>query len=257
MVELLGRHRLLDGDEVGERDHGVVAPAHIDAAHVVGILPVDVGDLHHNIILLAILLEARDLAAAEHGLERAAERVDLDADRRRLVAVHCDVELRRVQPEIGVEIDEAGIVFRLLHQRVDHLLQLFVRTRGLDHDVDRLLARALAERRRIARKGDDAGHGDHVGRDRLGDLLLGAAPLAPWGEPQDDPPLRDGGVAGDREHAVGLRHLQRDLLEFPGVGVAIFDGGAFGPAKHGEDVALVLDRGKLACVRSRSSQASA
>ena len=32
-------------------------------------------------------LEARDLAAAEHGLERAAERVDLDADRRRLLAV--------------------------------------------------------------------------------------------------------------------------------------------------------------------------
>ena len=63
---------------------------------------------------------------------------------------------------------------------------------------------------------------------------------------RDDAALRDGGIAGDREHAVGLRHLQRDLLELLGVGVAVFDGGALGPAEHGEDVALVLDRRELA-----------
>ena len=116
MVELLRRHRLLDGDEVGERNHGVAAPAHIDAPHVVRVLAIDVGDLHHHVVLLAVLLEARDLASAEHGLQRAAERVDLDAHGRRLLAVDANVELRRVQLEIAVEVDEPGIVVHLVDQ---------------------------------------------------------------------------------------------------------------------------------------------
>ena len=67
-------------------------------------------------------LEARHLAAAEHGLERAAERVDLDSGRRRLLAVDGDLELRRVELEVGVDVDQPGIVARLVEHRLHHLL---------------------------------------------------------------------------------------------------------------------------------------
>ena len=40
------------------------------------------------------------------------KRVDLDADRRRLVAVDVNFELRRVELEVGIDIDEARIVAR-------------------------------------------------------------------------------------------------------------------------------------------------
>ena len=231
-------------------DHGVVAAAHIDAAHVVGILTVDIGDLHHHIILLAVLLEARHLAAAEHGLERAAERVDLDAHGRGLIPIHGNIELRRVHPEIGVDIDEAGIIARLVQKRVDHLLQLVVGPRGLDHEIDWLRARVLTKRRRVARERHDAGDGNHLRRDGAADLLLRALTLVPRLDAQNDAALRDGRIAGDHEHAIRLRHGERNLLELLGVGVGVFDGGAFRAAEHGDDVALILDRGELALERA-------
>ncbi len=37
------------------------------------------------------------------------------------------------------------------------------------------------------------------------------------------------GLPDTDEHAVGLGHLERDLLELLGIGVGVFDGGALGP----------------------------
>ena len=54
-------------------------------------------------------------------LERAAQGLDLDANRGSLVAVDVNLKLRRVELEIGVDIDEARIVGGL----VQHLVELF------------------------------------------------------------------------------------------------------------------------------------
>ena len=224
MVELLRRHRLLDVHQVRQRDHGVAAPAHIDAAQIFGVAAVDVGDLHDHVVLLALALEAGDLAAAEQGLERASQGLDFDADGRSLVAVDVHFELRRVELEIGIDIDEARIVGGLVQHLVDHDLQLGIGPRGLDHHLDRLVAYALSERRRAARKGDDAGDRHHLRCEFGGDLLLGAGALIPRLELQECGSLRHGGPAGDHEIALGFRNLGEDLLELLGVAVGVLDG---------------------------------
>ena len=147
VIELLGRDALRDRDDVVHRDHQAVVVAHVDRRQIVRIAPVDVRDLHDHVVLLAAALEAGHLTAAEHGLERAPHGVDLEADVGDLLAVEVDLELRLVELEIGVEVDHAGIVARLGQQRIDQLLQLLVRLRGLDHELHRLLDRALARAR--------------------------------------------------------------------------------------------------------------
>ena len=127
MVQLLRRHRLLYAHQIGQGDHGVAAPAHIDAAQIFGVAAVDVGDLHDHVVLLALAFETGDLASAEQGLERASQGLHLDADRRRLVAVDVHFELRRVELEIGIDIDQARIISGLVQHLIDHDLQLGIR----------------------------------------------------------------------------------------------------------------------------------
>jgi hypothetical protein len=76
-------------------ESGIMAlpAAHIDAPEVVRVLAVEIGYLHDHVVLLALALEAGHLAAAEQGLERAAKRINLDANGSCLVAVHSHVEL--------------------------------------------------------------------------------------------------------------------------------------------------------------------
>ena len=64
-----------------------VARAHVDVADVGRRRAVERRHLHDHVVLLAVALEARDLAAAEHRLERAPDGVDVDADVAELVAI--------------------------------------------------------------------------------------------------------------------------------------------------------------------------
>lgn len=227
MVQLLRRDRLLHAHQIRQRDHGVAAPTHIDAAQIFWIAAIDVGHLDDHVVLLAFALEARDLAPAEQRLERAAQGLDLDANRGSLVAVDVNFKLRRVELEIGVDIDEARIVGGLVQHLVDHDLQFVIGPRCLDHELDRLVAHTLSKWGRTARKSHDPGDGHHFGSDGHSDFLLGSLPLAPRLELQKGRSLRDRGPAGNHEIALGLRDLREDLLELLGVGVCIFDGGAF------------------------------
>jgi hypothetical protein len=61
-------------------NHLPVSGAHEDAARSSGVLRSPAADLHDDVILLAVLLEARHLPAAEHGFQRAADGVDVDAN---------------------------------------------------------------------------------------------------------------------------------------------------------------------------------
>ena len=66
--------------------------------------------LHDHVVLLAVALVAGHDAAAEHGLERARDRVDADARVGRALAVDVDADLRLVQLQVGVDLHEARVL---------------------------------------------------------------------------------------------------------------------------------------------------
>ncbi|MDT4849722.1 hypothetical protein FQZ97_838500 [compost metagenome] len=157
MVQLAGRHGLAYLDQVGQLHHAVVAPAHVDAVEVLRVAAVDVGQLHQHVVLLAVLLEAGHLAAAEQAFQAAADGGDVGAHRHRLFAVDRDLELRRVELEVAVQAFQPRVVAHPRHQLVDVLLQLAVLQGGANHEVHRLVARALPQRRAVDREGAHAG----------------------------------------------------------------------------------------------------
>ena len=127
MVERLRRDALAHVDQVGELHHAAVARAHVDVADVRGRGAVDGRHLHDHVVLLALALEARDLAAAEHRLQRAADGLDVDADVAQLVAVDVDAHLGRVEAQVDLQVLHAGDLARLVEEAVDDPLQLGVR----------------------------------------------------------------------------------------------------------------------------------
>ena len=60
-------------------DQLAVVRANVELGQVGRAGAVGVGDLHHDVILLALALEARHLPAAEQRLQRTADREDADA----------------------------------------------------------------------------------------------------------------------------------------------------------------------------------
>ncbi len=205
-------------------------------------LPVDVGDLDDHVVLLAVALEAGDLPAAEHGLEGAPDGVDLEADVGHLLAVEVDLELGLVQLEIGVEVDHARELARLGEQRVGHLLQLGIGLRGLDHELHRLLDRALAERGRVDRERQNTRDAEHARAEPGDDLLLRARALLPVLEAAEGDHLADRRVAGDHEILLDLRNLLRDGLHLVGVLVGEVEGRALGRDADADDDAAILGR---------------
>ena len=104
VVERLRRDAFAHVDEVGQLHHAAVARAHVGVADVGRRRAVERRDLHDHVVLLAVALEARDLAAAQHRLQRAADGVDGDADVGELVAVDVDAHLGRVEPQVDLQV---------------------------------------------------------------------------------------------------------------------------------------------------------
>jgi hypothetical protein len=75
---------------------------------------IGVGDLDDHVVLLALALEARHLATAEHGFERAADGLDLHAGVHRLVAIDDHRQFGLVQLEIGIDVGEARVLRHLV-----------------------------------------------------------------------------------------------------------------------------------------------
>ena len=61
-------------------------------------------ELDDDVILLAADLEARDLASAQHGFERAADHRDVEPEIGDPVAVDLHVDLRLVELEVGIDV---------------------------------------------------------------------------------------------------------------------------------------------------------
>src|SRR3546814_3188582 len=80
----------------------------------------------------ALTLEARDLPAAQHRLQSSPDVRDRDAEVGRLLPVDVHPDLRTVQLEVGVEIDDPRVLRRLRQDLVDHRLQVPIGLARLD-----------------------------------------------------------------------------------------------------------------------------
>ena len=108
--------------------------------------------MHDHVVLLAILLEARDLPPAEHCLQCAPDRIDVDAHVGQLVAADGDPHFGRVEAEVRLQVLHTGVLTGLVEEAVDDALQLRIRHLRHDHVFDRRRSERLAERGWIDRK---------------------------------------------------------------------------------------------------------
>ena len=204
MVERLRRDALAHVDQVRQLDHAAVARAHVAVADVAGGGTIDRRHLHDHVVLLAVLLEARHLAAAEHGLQRAADRVDRGADVGELVAVDGHAQLGRVEAKVRLQVLDARILARLVEKAIDHALQLRVRHLRHDHVFDRRRAKRLAQRRRIDRERERAGNRPQLRPQLVGDLLLPLGALLPGLQSQHRDAVDHRRESGDRDIGAGF-----------------------------------------------------
>ena len=241
VIETARCHRLAHAEQVGELHHFIVPAAHINVGNVFGIGPIHVRHLHDDVVLLAILLESRDLTSAEHGLKSPPNRFDIRADVGNLVAVDGDLEFGLVQPQVRIHVRQAGIFCGLGHQAVDVLLQLLKGRRGHDDELQGLVA-ALAERRQIDRKRVHAGEIAELRSQVTRDFLLAAGPLFPVFESQDHTPVRNGGKADDGVVAHHFRNLLVDFLDLPHVFRSVGDRRAFRSGHDAKNDSPVFER---------------
>ncbi|MNF71175.1 hypothetical protein D3C84_531210 [compost metagenome] len=255
VVELARRHRLAHLDQVGQLHHAVVAPAHVDAVEILRVAAIDALQLHHHVVLLATLLETSHLAAAEQAFQAAADGRHVAADRHRLFAVDRHLELRRVQLEVAVQAFQPRIVTQAVQQLIDVGLQLGIFHRGADHEVDRLIACTLPQRRPVDRKGPHPGDLLELGQQLVADLELAAAAVAPVLQLHEGNALGHGGETGDHHVAIGLRDARVGRLDLPRIAPGVTDGGAVRAVEHADDGAGVLGRRQLGLQAGEQQQA--
>ena len=161
---------------------------------------------------LPVPLEPRHLPAAQHGLDGPADRIHVDPEQRRLLAVDLDLELRLVELEVAVEVLQPRILPCRRRDLSTACLQHLVGLRGLQHELDRLVDRALAQRGRVGGEREQARDGEQLGEQALGDVLLLDRPLVPVDQPHEVDPLRHAGKADDREEPLDEGRVAEDLL---------------------------------------------
>jgi hypothetical protein len=88
-------------------------------------------------VLLAVALEPRHLASAQHRLQRAADRIDADAHVGKLVAVDVDADLGRVEAQVDLQVLHARILPHLVQEPVDGALELGIRNLRHHDEFDR------------------------------------------------------------------------------------------------------------------------
>src|SRR5262249_20580462 len=120
VVELLGRDSLGDRHQVAELRELSVGSAYVDRREIGRLAAVLVLQLDDDVVLLALTLEAGDLAPAEQRLQRAPYRFDLHAHGYRLLAVDVDGELRLVELQVRIHVRKPGVGARTRHHLAYH-----------------------------------------------------------------------------------------------------------------------------------------
>ena len=117
MVELTRRNAFTHLDQSTQRDHGVIAAAHVNAVNVVGGVAAAGLCLHDHVELLGVAFVARHIAPAQQGLDGPGHHIHAHTQVSGFLTVDVDAQLRLVQAQVHVRRDDA----RVLGDLVEHL----------------------------------------------------------------------------------------------------------------------------------------
>jgi hypothetical protein len=123
-LELLGADHVRGLDQRLERDHlAARRGAHVDRAQVLGLRAERRVGLHLHAVSAAELVEVVDVERGHGALQRLEDVLHRHAERKRLLAVDLDLELRHRRPEERVHAGELGVLAQLLDEALRHLEQ--------------------------------------------------------------------------------------------------------------------------------------
>ena len=245
MVQLTRRDAFAHLDQRRERNHRVVAPAHVNAFDVLGrVAPARFG-LHDHVVLLRVALVARHVAPAEQGFDGLGDHFDADAQIGGLVAFNFDAQLGLVQPQIHIGRNDAGVFGDFVQNLAHHGVEILVAVRSLNHKIERALAKTLAQRRRRDRKSVHARQRVEFGLQLTRHVQRGALALVPIDSAVNDAALRHRRVADIGKNPVKFLERLADFFQRFGVAVGVVQRGAVGRGDVGQNHAPVFERRKF------------
>ena len=180
LVRAFGCTDLVDRRDVGQRHQRAVAGAHLIAGEPVRRQPEVARHLRDDLIAAPIEIEQVDVVAAEQRGERGADIGHGDAEAVGLVVIDLELDLRRLEAQVGVGEDEQPALLADFSTSATHIGELPEVGRGGDDELHRRPAgrarqRRRRERDRLRRRRCRRCCGDKI----LQHLLLIAIALAP------------------------------------------------------------------------------
>ena len=255
--ELHRARRLLELHDARQRNQLVGARrAHADVGEIRRRLADVVATLQDDVVLAAAIDVRRHDARAEHGLERAPDALERDAEVGRAIAVDRHADLRLALFVVALDVREAGIRLRELQHLVRPYGEPLV-VRSADDGDDGRLQAAAPQAAGHAHRHAHAGQLARLGEHGLHDLARRVLALVPVLEDQERARRVD--VAGAQVVAALARHahehaldvaafahvLHGDRLELPRVAVDVLEARALGPFDADEAAAVVRLRREL------------
>ncbi len=201
-----------DASESADRHQHAGAGRYLDLSQPLR-RPVDARiELHDHLVAVARRVDRRDLLRAEAAIQRRAQDIRGDAQRRRLVAIDDQLRLRRVVLQVGADVREIGPVRR--HGFVELLGPLIhqILIQALHDELVLAGRRASADRQVL--------HGVHEGADarddaelaaQIGQHLLQWRPLSLGLQLHEQPPgiHRRRAAADGADRAADMRDIRR------------------------------------------------
>ena len=191
--------------------------------------------------MFGIAFVTGDNPPAQHGLHRAGHHLHADAQFGGLDAVHLDAQLRLVESQVDIRRENAGVLGHFIKKLARHTVEVFVAVGGLDHKVQRTLAKALTKRGRRDGKCIDSGYAAEFGPQFTRNLQRGAVALGPIHRPVHHRALGHGRIADvgkdTIELGIGLPHA----FEGPGVTVGVIQGRTIGCRDRAQNHSPVLE----------------
>ena len=163
MIELPWHHHLFELHQGRQRHHGVSAPANKNFLYVHGCVAVLGFGLHHHIVLLTTTLVLGNAAPAHGGFHRTSNNINRNTQVGRTLAVYLQADLGLVQTQVHIHADNAWVFSDFILNGLGDFGQVFIAVIGQHHEVERSLAKSLAQRRRGDGKGHHTRHAAHGG----------------------------------------------------------------------------------------------
>ena len=145
MVQLARHHDLFQDHQRRQRHHRIALAAHKNFLDVQGRIAVLGIGLHHHVVLLAIALELGHHATTHGGFHGPRNRVHRHAHIGGTLAVDFHADLGFVQTQVHVHAQDARVLGHFILHGFGDLGQVFITVVGQHHEIQRTLAKRLAE----------------------------------------------------------------------------------------------------------------